>query len=88
MQRKIAMNLAKSKKQVALYNLEMSDKQVYERLLSRNSGIGLTRIRRARDFLGDEKARFERANESCERFRYLSAVDRCRCRRSGMNAGI
>ena len=60
----IAMNLAKSKKQVALYNLEMSDKQVYERLLSRNSGIGLTRIRRARDFLGDEKARFERANES------------------------
>lgn len=45
----IAMNLAKSKKQVALYNLEMSDKQVYERLLSRNSGIGLTRIRRATD---------------------------------------
>ena len=60
----IAMNLAKSKKQVALYNLEMSDKQVYERLLSRNSGIGLTRIRRATDFFGDEKARFERANES------------------------
>lgn len=60
----IAMNLAKSKKRVALYNLEMSDKQVYERLLSRNSGIGLTRIRRARDFLGDEKERFDRANEA------------------------
>lgn len=60
----IAMNLAKSKKRVALYNLEMSDKQVYERLLSRNSGIGLTRIRRARNFLGDEKERFDRANES------------------------
>lgn len=59
----IAMNLAKSKKRVALYNLEMSDKQVYERLLSRNSGIGLTRIRRARSFLGDEKERFDRANE-------------------------
>lgn len=60
----IAMNLAKSKKRVAFYNLEMSDKQVYERLLSRNSGIGLTRIRRARNFLGDEKERFDRANES------------------------
>lgn len=63
----IAMNLAKSKKRVALYNLEMSDKQVYERLLSRNSGIGLTRIRRARDFLGNEKERFDRANEALKK---------------------
>ena len=60
----IAMNLAKSKKRVAFYNLEMSDKQVYERLLSRNSGIGLSRIRRTRNFLGDEKEHFDRANES------------------------
>ena len=59
----IAMNLADRKKKIAFYNLEMSDKQVYERLLSRKSRIGLNRIRRARSFLGDEKDRFDRANQ-------------------------
>lgn len=59
----IALNLSQEKKRVAIYNLEMSDKQVYERLLSRISGIGLTRIRRARNFLGEEKEKFDSANE-------------------------
>lgn len=59
----IALHLAGHKKKVAFYNLEMSEKQVYERLVSAVSGIGLTRIRRAHSFLGDEKERFERAND-------------------------
>ena len=59
----IAINLADRKKKIAFYNLEMSDKQVYERLLSRKSRIGLNRIRRARSFLGDEKDRFDKANQ-------------------------
>lgn len=63
----IALYLAKHKKKVAFYNLEMSEKQVYERLVSAISGIGLTRIRRARSFLGDEKERFERANNELKR---------------------
>lgn len=49
---------------VGFFNLEMSDKQVYERLLSSESGIGLTRIRRAKSFIGNEKERFESANKS------------------------
>ena len=59
----IALYLSGHGKRVAFYNLEMSDKQVYERLLSGVSGIGLTRIRRARRFLGNEKERFEKAND-------------------------
>lgn len=58
----IALHLAGHKKKVAFYNLEMSEKQIYERLVSAVSGIGLTRIRRAHSFLGNEKERFDRAN--------------------------
>ena len=49
---RIAMNLADRKKKMTLQSENKSDKQVYERLLSRKSGIGLNRIRRARSFLG------------------------------------
>lgn len=42
-------------------------KQVYERLLSRKSRIGLNRIRRARSFLGDEKDRFDKANQELKK---------------------
>ena len=59
----IGLHLSRGKKKVAFYNLEMSDKQIYERLLSGISGIGLTRIRRAHSFLGDERERFNKANE-------------------------
>ena len=59
----IGLHLSRGKKKVAFYNLEMSDKQIYERLLSGISGIGLTRIRRAHNFLGDEREHFNKANE-------------------------
>lgn len=59
----ISSNIANLGKRVGFYNLEMKNKQMYERFVSAESGIGLTRIRRAKQFLGDEKERFERANE-------------------------
>ena len=55
--------MAKKGLKVAYFNLEMSDKQVYERFISRLAEIGLTRIRRAKAFLGDEQEKFNQANE-------------------------
>lgn len=59
----ITSNLAKQGKRIGFYNLEMQNKQVYERFVVNESGIGLTRLRRAIRFLGDEKERFDKANE-------------------------
>ena len=56
-------SMAKAGKKVIFYNLEMMDRQVYERMLSAQSGIGLKRIRRAKSFLGDEEQRFRQANK-------------------------
>ena len=63
----ITSNLAKQGKRVGFYNLEMKDKQMYERFVVNESGIGLTRLRRAIRFLGDEKERFDKANEILEK---------------------
>lgn len=62
----IILEMAKAGKRIGFYNLEMSEKQVYERLLSNQSGIRLNRIRRAIQFLGDEKERFDKANRALE----------------------
>ena len=58
----IASNIAKMGKRIGFFNLEMQNKQVYERFVASESGIGLTRLRRAVSFLGDEKERFKEAN--------------------------
>lgn len=63
----ITSNLAKQGKRIGFYNLEMQNKQVYERFVVSESGIGLTRLRRAIRFLGDEKERFDKANEVFEK---------------------
>lgn len=63
----ITTALARSGKRVGSYNLEMQEKQVYERFVVAESGIGLTRLRRAVRFLGDEEERFRRANEVLEK---------------------
>lgn len=63
----ITSTLAKQGKRIGFYNLEMKDKQMYERFLVSESGIGLTRLRRAVRFLGDEKERFDKANEILEK---------------------
>ena len=53
-------------KKIGYFNLEMPENQIYERFVSAVSGIGLTRIKRAVNFTGDEKQRFDRANEILE----------------------
>ena len=63
----ITSNLAKQGKRIGFYNLEMQNKQVYERFVVSESGIGLTRLRRAIRFLGDEEQRFNDANKTLER---------------------
>lgn len=62
----ITSNIAKQGKMVGFYNLEMQNKQVYERFVVAESGISLTRLRRATKFLGDEKEKFENANKILE----------------------
>lgn len=58
----ILMSMGAAGKRVLLYNLEMREAQVYERMLSRQSGIKLNRIRRGKSFLNDERERFDYAN--------------------------
>jgi len=59
--------MASGGKKIGLFNLEMSESQVYERLVSAEGGLNLTRIRRAVKFLGDEEKCFERANTELEK---------------------
>lgn len=63
----ITSNLSKQGKKVGFFNLEMQEKQIYERFVVAQSGISLTRLRRAKKFLGDEKERFDMANRALER---------------------
>ena len=63
----IIRNLSKSGKKGAFYNLEMSDKQIYQRMLAAESGIDLKRIRMAQYYLGNEKEKIEKANEKIEK---------------------
>lgn len=63
----ITSNLARQGKRIGFYNLEMQNKQVYERFVVSESGIGLTRLRRAIRFLGDEEQRFNDANKTLEK---------------------
>lgn len=55
--------MAECGKNVAYFNLEMGESQVYERFLSRLAELELVRVRRAKQFLKDEESRFEKANE-------------------------
>jgi replicative DNA helicase len=62
----ITSHLGKSGKRIGFYNLEMQDKQMYERFIVNESGLSLTRLKRANRFLGDEKERFDKANETLQ----------------------
>lgn len=48
---------------VGYFNLEMSEKQIYERSIASASGLDMTRIRLATNFLNDEKDKFIHGNE-------------------------
>ncbi len=60
----ITLSVARDNKRVCFYNLEMEDSQVYDRYISHESKIQLTRVRRAEAFLGDEEKKFNAANDS------------------------
>lgn len=55
---------------VGYFNLEMQEKQIYERFVAAKSGLEITRIRRATRYLTGEKELFDEANK------YLRTVDR------------
>ena len=48
---------------VGYFNLEMAEKQIYERAIASVSGIDMTRIRLATNFLNDEEEKFKSGNE-------------------------
>jgi len=65
-------NVAKSGKKVILFNLEMTEKQIYQRMIARESGIPLNRIRTATKFMNDEEEiRFNAANEELSKMTNL-----------------
>lgn len=60
----IVKNVARQGKRVGYFNLEMLDQQIYERFVCGESGIELQRLKRAIAFLGNEKEKFETANNN------------------------
>jgi len=63
----IAAHMAKEGHKVGFYNLEMREKQIYERFVVAKSGIGLTRLRKSKSLPVMEKEKFDRANEELEK---------------------
>lgn len=60
----IMVNIAKSGKRVCLFNMEMRDSQIYERIFANASAnIDLTRLRRAKSFLNGEQDEFNAIND-------------------------
>ncbi len=55
--------MAKKGYRVGYFNLEMNESQVYERFVARLAELSLTRVRRAKSFLGGEEESFNKANE-------------------------
>lgn len=53
---------------VGYFNLEMNENQVYERFVARMSKLSLTRVRRAKQFLGGEEEAFKKANEALSNY--------------------
>lgn len=55
-------------KKVCYINLEMQEKQIYERMLAKASKIDMLRIRNAVAFLNDEEEKFKTGNEKLKAF--------------------
>ena len=63
----IITNIAFDGFKVGYFNLEMSNKQVYERMVGRLSKLGLTRIKKAKSFLGKEE--YNKYKQGADRLR-------------------
>lgn len=59
---------AKQGKKVGYFNLEMREAQVYERMIAKESGIDMARIRNATRFLQDEEQKFADGNEKLSKW--------------------
>lgn len=59
----IARRFGRNGLKTAYFNLEMTEKQMYERAVASASGINMKRIRNATNFLGDEKEKFDKGND-------------------------
>lgn len=59
---------------VGYFNLEMAERQIYERSIAAVSGIDMTRIRLATNFLGDEYKRFEEGNKILESEKNVTTI--------------
>lgn len=70
----IICNVAETGKKVGYFNLEMGNKQIYHRVLSRYSKIDLSRVQHAKYFLNDEEERFTKANEKIESFSNVTVL--------------
>ena len=73
----IALSMAESGLNVAIYNLEMKEKQVYERMVSHDSGMDFQRVRLAKNFLGDEEEKFNRTNDKLADMNIYMATGAC-----------
>jgi len=67
--------VARKKYKVGYFNLEMSEKQVYQRMVSKKSKLSLTRVRRAKAFLGDEEEKFNAANEELSKLNIVISTN-------------
>ena len=61
-------NMTSKGHRVGYFNLEMNESQVYERFVSRIAELSLTRVRRAKTFLGGEEEAFNRANDEMSEY--------------------
>ena len=59
---------AKRGNKVAIFSLEMADKELYERLLASESDFELTRIKKAKEFLKGESEKFDEVNNKVENY--------------------
>ena len=60
----VMMNIAKSGEKVELFSLEMTNEQIYDRIISYESGIPLTRVKRALRYTDEEQPKIDNANET------------------------
>ena len=70
----IICNIAERGISVGYFNLEMGNKQIYQRVVARYSGIDLTRIQRAKYFLNDEEEKFLMANEKISKLSNVTVI--------------
>ena len=72
----VAKENAKRGMKVAVFTMEMNDKELYERLLVSESDFELTRLKKAKEFLKGEKEQFIKANNKVENYPiYIASGD-------------